>query len=372
MNMAIFRTLTFCCFILGIRGQNTGCVEQSLVGRNNLSIPDSSYDASSHFDYRYAAHNAKLYGKNGWAPRYSSNPGNYLQIDLGTLRVITAVATQGNGGDPDSVQHKEKYEWVIRYKINYSDDSSNWIRYKDESGTQKLFKGNTDSNSVVRHDLTNPQLARYIRFVPVEYHRWKTMRVNVYVTNQEPPLVHFIPYKRSINLTWTYEKCSPTYHITGYLVKVENRNFRVIGDDRRYAVTNLKPYTEYSVSIKAVTQVGYGAWSNVTTIKTAIAEPESIPSLNATETSSETIVLKWKLQKSEFIHGPLWGYRITYTPQGGKTKMIEVSDVGNYTLTSLLKYTTYNITIAVRNTKYTGPPSNEQRVTTMEDGEILK
>jgi hypothetical protein len=46
----------------------------------------------------------------------------------------------------------------------------------------QMFDGNKDQRSVVRHDLKNPISARYIRFVPVEYHNHKTMRVNVYVT----------------------------------------------------------------------------------------------------------------------------------------------------------------------------------------------
>ncbi|XP_031551959.1 receptor-type tyrosine-protein phosphatase F-like [Actinia tenebrosa] len=324
-----------------------GCPEQSLVGKErNLKLSDSSYTASSYYkspdftdDVRYKPHNAKLNGRYGWASSDNNNADDYLQIDLGTPRVINAVATQGNG---------IANEWVTKYKLYLATNNmTQWYTYKDECGNLKFFKGNTDSNSVVRHDLTNPQLARYIRFVPVNYQTWKTIRVNVYVTNQEPPRMEFIPNKRSITLTWTYKKCSTTDHITGYLVKVENRTHKAIGDDLSYNVTDLKPYTEYNVSIKAIKQVGHGVWSNVTTIRTAIAEPESIASLNATIKSSETILLKWKLQNQSLIHGQLKGYRITYTPRGGKPNIIDVGDVGNYTLTSLLKYTTYVITIAL-------------------------
>ena len=42
------------------------------------------------------------------------------------------------------------------------------------------FKGNTDKNSVVYHEL-NPQIpARYIRFLPVEWNDEISMRVKLY------------------------------------------------------------------------------------------------------------------------------------------------------------------------------------------------
>jgi hypothetical protein len=71
------------------------------------------------------------------------------------------------------------------------------------------------------------------------------------------------------------------------------------------------------------------------------------------------------------VNGPLKGYQITYTPQGGNKKTIDVGVVTTYNLTSLLKYTTYSITVSVKNTKYIGPPSAMQNIRTMEDGKIF-
>jgi hypothetical protein len=107
-----------------------GCSERSLVGKNNLNISDSSYNASSYFDNRYAPYEARLNGPYGWAPRdkYLADPDQYLQIDLGTQRVITAVATQGSG---------DKNEFVTKYKLNFtSDDISKWTSSKDTNGKQ--------------------------------------------------------------------------------------------------------------------------------------------------------------------------------------------------------------------------------------------
>jgi hypothetical protein len=108
-----------------------GCSERSLVGENNLNIPDSSYTASSYFNGQYKPYNAlaKLIGTHGWAPRHNYNP--YLQIDLGTQRVITAVATQGSGDKP---------EWMTKYKLNFINDISEWKGYEDVNWQHKVRK----------------------------------------------------------------------------------------------------------------------------------------------------------------------------------------------------------------------------------------
>lgn len=118
-----------------------GCDEQSLVGRNNFNIPNSSYTTSSYFispniknDVRYQPHNAKLNGSRGWAARNNDDSDDYLQIDLGRPRVITAIATQGSGFYD---------EWVTTYKINYTNDLSKWTSYVGSNGEIKV-KSKTD------------------------------------------------------------------------------------------------------------------------------------------------------------------------------------------------------------------------------------
>ena len=46
--------------------------------------------------------------------------------------------------------------------------------------TSKVFAGNIDQNTVVYHDLNPPITARYIRFKPVEWQDWISMRVELY------------------------------------------------------------------------------------------------------------------------------------------------------------------------------------------------
>ncbi|KXJ23272.1 Contactin-associated protein like 5-3 [Exaiptasia diaphana] len=280
-----------------ILGQKkSGCIERSLVGENRLIIPNSSYTASSflydsrqhkdhvtgklYWDRRYVPHGAKLYGPFGWSPRDNHNPQNYLQLDLGAVRAITAVATQGNG-----IFNMD--EWIKTFKLRFKRElnSKKWIEYGDilkncytcdknsKQGCWCTDKGKTKKtmtgNTVVRHDLKTIQEARYIRFVPLEFFIFKTMRVNVYFVNQEAPRVNATPSERSTFVQW-YQPCYKlTQLITGYLVDVSTKeamkSVRVSPLITSKNIPGLQPYTEYKIRVKAVP---YGLWSDNKTIQT--------------------------------------------------------------------------------------------------------
>jgi hypothetical protein len=65
------------------------------------------------------------------------------------------------------------------------------------------------------------------------------------------------------------------------------------------------------------------------------------------------------------------GFRIFYKPEKGIQQKIDVGNVAMATLTNLKKYTTYDISVSVRNTLYVGPPSSTTKVRTLEDGENI-
>ena len=78
--------------------------------------------------------------------------------------------------------------------------------------------------------------------------------------------------------------------------------------------------------------------------------------------------LTLQVEDPQLVHGPLRGYTITYTAQGGAPKTVDVGVVNTWVLTSLEKYTWYTITVSAKNSKYVGPPSKEVKIRTMEDG----
>ena len=83
-------------------------------------IPDGSLTASSIYDGRYAAKGARLHTSGTWEPKGNSNPNDYLQIDLGKVFFICALATQGNAVSPN------EQEWTTEYKISTSVDNNLW------------------------------------------------------------------------------------------------------------------------------------------------------------------------------------------------------------------------------------------------------
>ena len=53
----------------------------------------------------------------------TSQQGEWLQIDLGVIKHLTKVATQGR---PHSYS-----QWITKYTISYSDNSTTWFPYEE-------------------------------------------------------------------------------------------------------------------------------------------------------------------------------------------------------------------------------------------------
>ncbi|XP_044174759.1 uncharacterized protein LOC114975839 isoform X6 [Acropora millepora] len=137
------------------------------LGVENGSIPDENITASSSAGPA-PAHLARLNGPFAWCVAKAEDC--YLQIDLGSLHLVCAVATQGNpGGNRD---------YVRRYKLQCSADGVNWTLYEENGNT--IIAGNTDNWSVKRKDLDQEVVTRFVRFCPVDWYCWPCMRVELY------------------------------------------------------------------------------------------------------------------------------------------------------------------------------------------------
>ncbi|KAL9974939.1 hypothetical protein ACROYT_G012048 [Oculina patagonica] len=149
------------------------------LGMASGAILDSQITASSVYDANHAAHQARLHFKvngvirGGWSS-LPNDKNQWLQVDLQQTTRVTRIATQGrNGYSPG--------QWVTKYKLQYGEDGQTFKFYKrtgDHSGT--VFLGNTDTDSVVYHDLNPIIEARYIRVRPTEWHNYISMRIELY------------------------------------------------------------------------------------------------------------------------------------------------------------------------------------------------
>ena len=88
-------------------------------------LPDKSFSASSS-RLGDEPHKGRLNGDDAWSPSKNNDPDDYLQIDLGDVFFICAVAIQG---------HPRVGEWTTSYKLHLL--RTEWIIYR-ENNTEKV------------------------------------------------------------------------------------------------------------------------------------------------------------------------------------------------------------------------------------------
>ncbi|KAL8190296.1 UNVERIFIED_CONTAM: Retinoschisin [Gekko kuhli] len=96
-----------------------------------------------------------------WLSKFQDS-NQWLQIDLKEIKVISGILTQGRC-DAD--------EWMTKYSVQYrTDENLNWVYYKDQTGNNRVFYGNSDRSSSVQNLLRPPIVSRYIRLIPLGWH----------------------------------------------------------------------------------------------------------------------------------------------------------------------------------------------------------
>ncbi|KAF7251013.1 Retinoschisin [Varanus komodoensis] len=112
----------------------------------------------------WTANKARLNGQGfgcAWLSKYQDT-NQWLQIDLKEIKVISGILTQGRC-DAD--------EWMTKYSVQYrTDENLNWVYYKDQTGNNRVFYGNSDRTSSVQNLLRPPIVSRYIRLIPLGWH----------------------------------------------------------------------------------------------------------------------------------------------------------------------------------------------------------
>ena len=93
-------------------------------------IPDRSITASSEWDHYHGPHNARLNHQSAPPVTGSWSAGTndlnqWIQADLGELKKVSGVLTQGRNGLP---------AWVTKFIVQYSDNSEIWSNIEDVNG----------------------------------------------------------------------------------------------------------------------------------------------------------------------------------------------------------------------------------------------
>ena len=98
------------------------------------AIANHQVRSSSDYDYAHVPKFARLtttnlVGASAWCSRILDT-NQWLQINLGKVRRVTAVATQGRSDYAD--------QWVTTYYVEYSRNGDDWKRYEDNSCNAKV------------------------------------------------------------------------------------------------------------------------------------------------------------------------------------------------------------------------------------------
>ncbi|XP_072169938.1 LOW QUALITY PROTEIN: uncharacterized protein [Diadema setosum] len=104
-----------------------------------------------------------------WMPDLTVSQEPWLQIALAEDVYLKGVATSGRPGN-DS--------YVTEYRVATSTNGNDWDYVMDGSNT-KVFRGNFDNTTVVRHHVNVSQVS-YVRFYPVSWNIAVCMRVEIY------------------------------------------------------------------------------------------------------------------------------------------------------------------------------------------------
>jgi len=143
------------------------------VGIESGGILDGALTASSEFLPNFESFKSRLNGTHGWAAS-SAAVDEWIKVDLGEVRSIHRIDTQGNGNLNN--------EWVLTYDLEVSDDDSDWTEHPDNP----IATGNVDRTTVATQNFT-PIDGRYVRLRVQTWTLYPTMRWEVYANDDPDP-----------------------------------------------------------------------------------------------------------------------------------------------------------------------------------------
>ncbi|XP_071348809.1 neuropilin-1a-like isoform X4 [Trachinotus anak] len=157
---------------LGHEDEDFACMEP--LGMESGEISSEQISASSQYNSNWSPERSRLnYQENGWTPS-DDTVKEWIQVDLGFLRFVTAVGTQG------AISKETKKHYFVRsYKVDLSSNGEDWVTVK-EGSKQKIFQGNHNAMDEVHAFLPKQTLARYIRIRPMSWEQGICMRFEIY------------------------------------------------------------------------------------------------------------------------------------------------------------------------------------------------
>ncbi|EDO30021.1 predicted protein, partial [Nematostella vectensis] len=153
------------------------------LGIQNGRITDAAITASSFQDtaHRARLHTVGEHEKPGAWVAGVADLSQWLQIDFGSVAMVTHIATQGRFEAEYGLRLQTQH-WVTSFKVSFSQlgRAYQWLKNTIPPYIAKEFPGNSDCYRVVQNDVNPPIIGWYVRLHPVKWHIHPAMRVEMY------------------------------------------------------------------------------------------------------------------------------------------------------------------------------------------------
>ncbi|XP_048580732.1 receptor-type tyrosine-protein phosphatase mu isoform X2 [Nematostella vectensis] len=351
-------------------------------GLENNTIPDGQISSNSS-EASHPASQGRLYGASSWCSVMSSS--GYLQVDLGSRKTVTGIATQGD---------HTRDNWVTKYKVLHSHDNKLWMETQSAE-----FDGNSDRDNVKVNWFTRPVGARYIRVLSTASNGATCMRMELYGCNRyvevkvAPMSDVVLPasssghvdlqclargYGMEITFRWTLTESDVT-HLSGGA----RRNNTHAMSSFRYNFTSAEavfdasnctlPSSGRDVSCKSRFPYRCIAWyptlpGGVVDYKeafvtTTLKLPGKPFAVNSTEVRSRSISLTWSSPVKEDGELMTTSYKIELVTNG----TIYTSSSNQSAVTGLKPYTGYRFRVKAVSSRAEGAWSDEAHIVTEQE-----
>ena len=139
----------------------------SLIGDvNNHVVADAAITTSSTFNTVTPPRFSRLDTIGAWSAA-QSDYSQWIEVDLGQVKVIESVTSQGRAN---------VNQWVTKYKVLYSIDGVSFEPAVDSNGGVIEFSGNVDQSTPVTNTFPEPIVARYVLLSPTDWNSWISLR----------------------------------------------------------------------------------------------------------------------------------------------------------------------------------------------------
>ncbi|XP_078393590.1 neuropilin-1a isoform X1 [Cetorhinus maximus] len=153
--------------------ENFHCNES--LGMESGKIRTDQILSSSNYNFNWSPERSRLnHPENAWTPSSDSSK-EWIQVDLGFLQHVSAIATQG------AVSKETQREYFVQtYKVDVSSTGEDWITVKERSKQPKIFQGNSNPKDIVIRQFPQTILTRYVRIRPQTWKGGVALRFELY------------------------------------------------------------------------------------------------------------------------------------------------------------------------------------------------